>query len=583
VSRQVSWRALRNGPSAATVLLRHLAKGTVYVDALPQPWRTPAYQAALAALERGALVEAERLAAAVPAGPAGPARVADPAGPAVLAVLAGPARAILRRLIAGEIALLTPSPFVADPSLVVHPSLVADPSLVAHRRPRPSADPSLVAGSGASVLHLVTNSLPETVAGYTIRTQGIARAQQARGIDVHVATRIGFPVTKGHLDAEDRVTVDGIEHHRLLPARLPLRADDALRRDIELTARLVESLRPDVLHAHSNHVNAQVALALRARFGIPVVYELRGFLEETWRSRSTDPHAGSADAYRLARAAETQCLRAADAVVTISEPMRDAIIERGVPPERVSVVPNGVDLAMTEEAAPQEAAFAGNPTEWVGLLPAKAASGEAATANTGGSVPTSTGTTVGTVGTLNPYEGIDLLIDAVATLRHQGHDLHLRIVGDGPDRVALEKRAADSGIGDATTFTGRVPHDQVAAQHRLIDIFCVPRRDLPVTRLVPPLKPVEAMALGRAVVASDLPPLRELLGPDGDGFQRRGLLVPAGDTEALADALLHLIDAPDVRRQLGANAHAWVARTRTWDAAAHSYDQIYHRIQGDNT
>jgi len=183
--------------------------------------------------------------------------------------------------------------------------------------------------------------------------------------------------------------------------------------------------------------------------------------------------------------------------------------------------------------------------------------------------------TVGTVGTLNAYEGIDVLIDAVAWLRRCGHDVHLRVVGDGPERIALEKRAADLGIADAATFTGRVPHDEVAAQHQAIDIFCVPRHDLPVTRLVPPLKPVEAMALGRPVVVSDLAPLRELIAPD------RGVLVPAGNAEALAKALSHLIDNPDLRRQLGANAHAWVARTRTWAAAAESYQQIYTRIQGE--
>ncbi len=151
-------------------------------------------------------------------------------------------------------------------------------------------------------------------------------------------------------------------------------------------------------------------------------------------------------------------------------------------PDRVTVVPNCVDLALAEAgAAAPETAPPGGPL------------------------------TVGTVGTLNGYEGIDVLVDAVARLRRGGHDVHLRVVGDGPERAALEKRAADRGIADATTFTGRVPHDEVVAQHRAIDVFCVPRHDLPVTRLVPPLKPVEAMALGRPVVASDLPPLREIV------------------------------------------------------------------------
>jgi glycosyltransferase involved in cell wall biosynthesis len=490
-------RRLGNAPAAATVLVRHLAKGTRHVAGLPQPWRTPAYLSAVAALERGDLTEAERL-----------ARAARPAG------------AVLRSLIAGELALLTPT---ADALVPSRPQRL-------NRRPD-------------RVLHLVTNSLPETAAGYTIRTQGIAGAQRARGLDVHVATRIGFPVTAGHLGAGRRVTVDGIEHHRILSSRLPLRADVALAKDIELTGRLVETLRPAVLHAHSNHVNAQVALALRSRFGIPVVYEVRGFLEETWRSRSADAYAGSADAYRLARAAETQCLRAADAVVTLSEAMREAIVARGVDPARVTVVPNCVDAALLED----------------GPATSRAASRM----------------TVGTVGTLNAYEGIDVLIAAVASLRRRGHDVHLRVVGDGPARTALEKLAADLGIADSATFTGRVPHREVAAQHKTIDVFCVPRLDLPVTRLVPPLKPVEAMALRRPVVASDLAPLREIVAPDR--LDRRGVLVPAGDAEALAEALAHLIDNPDLSRQLGANAHAWVARTRTWAAAAQTYEQTYEQ------
>ena len=367
-------RSVGNSPAAVTVLVRHLAKGTRHVGGLPQPWRTPAYAAAVAALQRGELTEAERLAAS-----------------------AGPAGAVLRRLVAGEIGLVTPSP-----------------------RRAPASAPD----RGDAVLHLVTNALPETVAGYTVRTQGIARAQRARGLDVHVATRIGFPVTKGHLDAAGRVTVDGVQHHRALPARLPLRADTALARDIELSARLVASLRPAVLHAHSNHVNAQVALALRERFGIPVVYEVRGFLEETWRSRSADPDAGSTDAYLWARAAETQCLRAADVVVTLSEVMRAEIVDRGVDPARVTVVPNCVDRALAEAGA---------------AVPSRA--------------PPGGPLTVGTVGTLNGYEGIDVLVDAVGDHRDfvrvdtTVHDLRAHDLVEGDDRVGRAQAVRLGGPG----------------------------------------------------------------------------------------------------------------------------------------
>jgi len=485
--------ALRHTPAAATVLARHLVRSSDRVSSVPQPWlRSPAYAAAIDALSRGELTSAAEHAATT---------------------------GRLGRLLRGQIE--------GDLGVLINPLIATRPA-------------SYRGETGGGVLHLVTNALPEVQAGYTVRTQGIARAQIAAGTSAEVVTRLGFPVTRGHLRARPEVTVDGVVHHRLLPRRLPLRADHALARDIEETTRLAERLRPDVLHAHSNHLNAQVALAVRARLGIPVVYEARGFLEETWRSRNA--RGTDAEGYRLARARETECLLAADAVVTLSTAMRSAIVERGVPEDRVHVVGNGVDprfLAPVPRTADRPF-------------------------------------TVGVVGTLNGYEGIAVLIRALAELRNDRTPTRLLIVGDGPARADLEELALSLGLGERVTFTGRIPHDEVPAAYASIDVYAVPRRDLPVTRLVPPLKPVEAMGLGRPVIASDLPPLRELVG------DTRGLLVPPGDRHALAAAIARLRDRPELRDELGAAAHDWVATHRTWAAAAESYRQIYASTRTTN-
>ena len=420
---------------------------------------------------------------------------------------------VLRAYLEGELAALTPPPLVD--SSVVEPA----------ERQRGRVETR-------TVLHLVTNSLPETVAGYTIRTHGIAVAQRQHGVDAHVVTRLGFPVTKGYVDAEALVEVDGVPYHRLL-APVPLRADRARTRDIQLTSALVERLRPDVLHAHSNHLNAQVALAVGRRFGLPVVYEVRGFLEETWVSRG---HSTDAESYRLARAAEAWAMRHADAVVTLSESMREAIVARGIDPAKVHLSPNAVP------DAPLEPPIVTPPT-----------------AISGGSR-----FTVGTVGTLNHYEGLDLLLEAAARVP----GVRVLIVGDGPARADLENQARTLGL-DAT-FTGRLAPDAVATYHRRLDVFCVPRRDLPVTRLVPPLKPVEAMALGRPVIASDLPPLRELVTHD-----HTGLLVAPDDVEALATAIGTLARRADARHQLGQNAREFVRAHRTWTAVHHTLTDLY--------
>jgi glycosyltransferase involved in cell wall biosynthesis len=270
---------------------------------------------------------------------------------------------------------------------------------------------------------------------------------------------------------------------------------------------------------------------------------VRGLLEETWLSRTSDPAAADSDFYRLTRAAESDVMRAADAVVTLSAALRDEIAGRGVPAERIHVVPNGVDDAWLEPTEP-----AVRRAENV--------------------------LRVGIGGTLNAYEGVHVLVDAVALLRAQGTEVRLLVVGDGPARSDLEKQVGERGIADVTTFTGVLPRTSVIAAYRDLDVFCLPRLDLPVTRLVPPLKPLEAMALGVPVVASDLPPLREIVGAD------RGVLVAPADPAALAAGIQRLARG-EVRRELGDSAHAWVAATRTWPTAAATYQHIYASIRGE--
>lgn len=416
-------------------------------------------------------------------------------------------------------------------------------------RPLPARRPTVQAAARSEqhsvrVLHLVTNALPEVVAGYTVRTQGIASAQRALGLDAHVATRLGFPVTKGHLNAPAYVEVDGVPHHRTL-TRVPLRRDAALALDVARTTRLVERLRPDVLHAHSNHVNAQVALTVGRRLGLPVVYEVRGFIEETRRS---DVGAGArSEEWHLTREAESWCLAEADAVITLSGSMRAELLDRGTPAERITVCPNAVPASWLDDSPDQLSGRPAAPLPGFPTLPA--------------------GTVVaGVVGTLNHYEGIEVLIRAISAVP----GVHLVVVGDGPACPVLSALAA----GRPVTLVGRVPIDEVRRWHESIDVFCVPRLDLPVTRLVPPLKPVEAMAAGRPVIASDLPPLRELV-RDGE----TGLLVPAGDVAALAAALDRLARSPRLRRQLGSAARADVAAHRTWTAVAQQCAEVYAALR----
>ncbi len=407
-------------------------------------------------------------------------------------------------------------------------------------------------GVPGRVLHLVSDALPSVSAGYTIRTHEIVLAQRAAGLEPHVATRAGFPVTQGRLDGRRLVTVDGVPYHRLLPWLLPGHgdADPKLAALSEkLAAALTEGVKPAVLHAASNFANARLALALGRRYGLPVVYEVRGFWEDTWLSRHPDgARLSGSELYQRNRAVETQCMLAADLVVTLGEAMREEIEARGVPAEKILIVPNAVAedfLTPLPGAGNLRAELGIEPDEYV----------------------------VGEVSSLVKHEGIGTLLEATAILRARGVPARALIVGDGPERAALRRQAAAAGLARAAVFTGRVPAAQVRQFHALLDIFVVPRTPDRVCQLVTPLKPVEAMASGLCVVTSEVKALTEIVKHEVTGMQT----IPQ-DPVSLADCLELLIYSPDIRRKLGDNAREWVSRDRTWALNAARYKDAYARL-----
>lgn len=397
------------------------------------------------------------------------------------------------------------------------------------------------------VVHALTNSLPWTRSGYTLRSHAVLRAQQQAGIAVAALTRPAYPVSIGRVLTADVDVVDGVAYHRCVPTVLAPGEAGRIDRWAGDLARLAHEHRATHLHSTTHYPNALAAQAAARALDVPWVHEVRGQLERTWasaRRRAGDPTPYASSRFVAWRAREAEVAAAADHVVTISETMRDDLVQRGVDPTRVSVVPNGIDASLLQrDITPERArALLGLPQGpvWVGA-----------------------------VSSVVHYEGLTDLVEAVALLRAQGADVRGVVVGDGVAWPELSRRVTELGMEETFLLPGRLPREEALQWLDALDVVVVPREDHEVTRLVPPLKLVEAMGVGRAVVASDLPAMAEIVAPG-----ETGLLTRPQDPAALAEALAWLLEDADRRHDLAARART-LAAGRTWEALAETYRQVY--------
>jgi glycosyltransferase involved in cell wall biosynthesis len=182
-------------------------------------------------------------------------------------------------------------------------------------------------------------------------------------------------------------------------------------------------------------------------------------------------------------------------------------------------------------------------------------------------------TVLGFVGSFYGYEGLHLLLAALPRIREDHPDVKLLLVGGGPQEALLKGLAEALGVADAVVFTGRVPHHQVTRYSALVDIFAFPRVSKRLTELVTPLKPLEAMAQGRLVVASDVGGHRQLI-RDGE----TGVLFPAGDPAGLVHAVDGLLRNRDRWGEFRQQARAFVENERTWDTTVAAYPPVYRGL-----
>lgn len=396
------------------------------------------------------------------------------------------------------------------------------------------------------ILHILDHSIP-LHSGYTFRTLSILKEQRALGWET-------FHLTSSKQESKllSEENIDGWHFYRTpassgLMSRLPVLKQVAVIDSLARRLReVIGIVKPDILHAHSPALNAIAALRVGRSLGIPVVYEIRAFWEDAAVDHGTNREWGLR--YRLTRGLESYALGQVDAVTTICEGLRGDILRRGIAAEKVTVIPNAVnidDFNLDEIPDPQLAIDLGLEGK---LL-------------------------LGFIGSFYAYEGLHLLLQALPKMLVQNPQIRILLVGGGPQENALKALALQLGIQEKVIFIGRVAHAQVQRYYNLINILVYPRLKMRLTDLVTPLKPLEAMAQGRLLVASDVGGQIELIDDE-----KTGILFEAGNPHALAQKVLDLLSEPERWPALRKAAREFVEMERNWPASVARYRNIYDRL-----
>ncbi len=399
------------------------------------------------------------------------------------------------------------------------------------------------------ILHVFDHSIP-LHDGYSFRSKAILDMQKKLGWETIHITSSKHVLNSKLYELEE--TVDNLHFYRTLPYtgmlwKLPiinqLAVVKALKNRLE---EIVIQIKPDIIHAHSPSLNGLGALKISKKLNIPLVYEVRAFWEDAAVDQGTSTDGGLR--YKLTRNLETYVLKRVDAVTTICEGLRNDMIERGLPTQKITVIQNSVD-----------------PGKFIFNRPVNAELHQ--------SLGLEGKNVIGFIGSFYSFEGMTFLVEAMPELLKLDKNIRLLLVGGGEEDEKIKDLVAKLGLEKEVLITGRVPHNAVQDYYGLVDIFVYPRKSIRLTELVTPLKPLEAMAQGKLVVASDIGGHRELIMPGITGE-----LFESGSKAQMIEKILQLFSNRAAWIGRKQKAREYVEKERNWKTTVPKYEAIYKSL-----
>ncbi len=393
------------------------------------------------------------------------------------------------------------------------------------------------------ILHVLDHSIP-LHSGYTFRTRSILREQAKLGWKTSHVTSIKHINAKNAEEVHDNLRFYRTINANEILARIPIFNQLYVIRTLQKRlTEVIEKEKPDIIHAHSPCLNGIAAINAAKKFSIPVVYEMRASWEDAAVEHGTTTE-GSLR-YRLTRALETFVFKRVNGITTICNGLKKDIANRNIGETPIQVIPNAVNADEFEQHSAD-----------IKSLRKQYKLGQSYVA--------------GFIGSFYAYEGLNLLIDAMHAMSASELDVKVMLVGGGPEEQRLRDQVKRLELEDKVIFTGRVPHDQVDRYYDLIDVLVYPRVSARLTDIVTPLKPLEAMAMGKVFIASDVGGHVEIV-PE----RLHSVLFKAGSVEALVNALEDSIANKPLKALFSGWARKHVKAERTWAKSVAGYVPLY--------
>lgn len=387
------------------------------------------------------------------------------------------------------------------------------------------------------VVTILHASLPHHTGGYTGRAQGLLNGLLDLGAQVRPYTRPGFYVERVDRKASFPYPISqvGQVQYRHLPAEFARKNGELeyMYHSIEWYREVFLFERPNVVHVRSTYLIALPAMIAARQLGIPVLYEVSGLWELVYEGRGEVGRAQRTE--RLENIVATNATR----VVSMNNSMAQLITNRSGGTVSVGLVPNAVDTQKFEQVTPLAAK---QNFEF----------------------------DLGYVGSLVDYEGLDLLVRAIALLKSRGRTVTAKIVGKGNQYSHIEKLVEKEGVEKQVVLTGPVGADEAVQQFEDINIIVLPRRSTPATEIVTPLKPFESMAAQRPLLVSDVSALEEV-----SREETCALVFSEGNIEELALKIIALLDDRELQLSLVKTAGKLVAEEHNWkNVSARMLDEL---------